>query len=32
MMQKIGKELARIHGSLQYDLPMHLKKYDIPAP
>ena len=30
MMQKIGKELKRIHGSLQYDLPMDLKKYDIP--
>jgi hypothetical protein len=30
MMHKIGKELKLIKGSLQYDLPMDLQKYDIP--
>jgi hypothetical protein len=30
MMHTIGKELRKIQGSLQYDLPMDLQKYDIP--
>jgi hypothetical protein len=30
MMHKVGKELRKMRGSSQYDLPMDLKRYDIP--
>jgi hypothetical protein len=30
MMKRVGKELKNMKGSLQYDLPMDLQKYDIP--
>jgi hypothetical protein len=30
MMKKVGKELERLQQTLQYDLPMDLRKYDIP--
>lgn len=30
MMHTVGKELKKMKGSFQYDLPMDLQKYDIP--
>lgn len=30
MMKTVGRELKRMKGALQYDLPMDLQKYDIP--